>query len=200
MNSRLSKTVWLSLLLVVVASGVSSAAERGSCDCGNEAGAIHARIKGGVGFFSNLGETFFVDNDPAPAFGLDLGVELGGGFGLMAGGRLILENRSSRIDGTNAIDSRFFSVAPTYSVKKGRARVTASLALGILSSSLETFPVGGSQTNVNTSRFGIAPGVDLDVQIGGGATLNLSFQYLFGTGTEPSPDLLMPMAGIGWEF
>ncbi len=195
MISRLSKTVWLSLLLVVVASGVSSAAERGSCECGNDAGAIHARIKGGVGFFSGLG---FVTNDPSPAFGLDLGVELGGGFGVVAGGRLILENRSTLNTTTNSIDSRFFSVAPTYSLKKGRARVTGSLAFGILSSSLETFSV--SQAVTNTSRFGIAPGVDLDVQIGGGATLNLSFQYLFGTGTEPSPDLLMPMAGIGWEF
>jgi hypothetical protein len=175
--------------------GTSATAAETAKSC-HEVASISAKLKAGASYYSHLE---FSPNDASLGLGMDVGFNPTSGLGISAGVRILQESRVTRNNITTSIDSRYFGIAPGYTVKKDSARLSGSLGLGVMTSTIERME---NLTTVltNSTRMALAPGLELDVMIGGGASLNLSLQYLVTLGSAPNPWVFLPMAGIGWTF
>jgi hypothetical protein len=184
------------ILGAFIMSAVPSSYAAGKEAAGFEVSSISARIKAGASYYSHLD---FNPNSASLGLGVDVGFKSASGFGVTAGARILQDSRAVLANESASINSRYFGVAPEYTLKKGNASLSANVGLGILTSTTQRT----SNMNIvlsNSSRMAIAPGLDFDVLIGGGATLNVSVQYLVSLGSKPSPWVFLPMAGIGWNF
>jgi hypothetical protein len=156
---------------------------------------IFVRVKAGPTFYSNF--------DPITSTlgtGLDLGYRAQSGFGLAASAKFNLNESEQISSGTATSKSLVFGVEPNYSVTKGIATLSFGVGVGVLSSTSDLNPNSGSDTTSTTnSRSALMPDVEADLDIGAGAFVNVSVQYVASFGT-PHPSFVSPMAGIGYRF
>ncbi len=162
----------------------------------DETETIFVRAKFGNSYFSSL--------DPvssALGVGLDLGFRTAGGFGLTGMAKLGFDG--SKYDGTGdlTVQTRFFGIAPTYSVTKGAAILTFGIGVGTYALTSQ-YRVGynASPTKVSTSRLGIAPLVQADFALSSSISLGVGTSYLVSLGKKPNFSEFLPMAGIGFLF
>ncbi len=174
----------------------SSALAAEPAKSGNEVATISAKLKAGASYYSHLEVN---PNNASLGLGMDVGFNSTGGFGVSAGVRIIQQSRATLINATTGIDSRYFGIAPGYTLKKDNARLSANLGLGVMTSTIEQI-VSLTTVITNSTRMALTPGLEFDVMIGGGASLNLGIQYLVTLGKAPNPWVFLPMAGIGWTF
>ncbi len=194
MVKKLSVSV-LVLGAILISLG-SSARAAEPTQSGVEVATISAKVKAGASYYSHLD---FNPNSASLGLGLDVGFNSAGGFGVSAGVRILQQSRATLFNTSTGIDSRYFGIAPGYTLKKDNARLTANLGLGVMTSTIQQFQ-NLNTVITNSTRMALAPGLEFDVLIGRGASLNLGIQYLVTMGSNPSPWVFLPMAGIGWTF
>jgi hypothetical protein len=160
---------------------------------------IFVRLKGGAGFYSNL--------DPissAPGIGLDVGYRSPSGFGVTGSSFIFFEADEPIVISNSTLfqsaSVKFFGIAPTYSVIKGKACISFSLAVGGLLVSTGSGTNSFSIIPVTVSEFALAPSIDADFRLTDTFSVNGGIRFIKSIGGLPNLAIISPTIGIGLVF
>lgn len=181
----------------------SSRTSREDSEWEDSSGNLYFRLKGGPSFYSNL--------DPITStigLGFDLGFKSTSGFGISAMGILNLEKVEALAavgqSVTTDIDTLFLGLSPSFFITHKGINLSFGLGMGVLRVGQDVLisPNVGQNTSASTSssRFALAPNVQLDFLLGSNFFLNIGFQYIFSFGDSPKPAFFSPMGGFGLRF
>jgi hypothetical protein len=192
----MKKSGWLLALVPVFLVSAPVRAE--------EVESIYFRVKAGPQYFSGLSPV-----SSAIGVGLDLGYRTAGGFGVHGMARLGFNGET---DTSSAVTSypidraktRFLGVAPGFAVTKDSTRLSFALGAGAYTVSNEQTISTGSSTAIvgpfTTTRFGLAPTIDIDFALGSSVGFTLGISYVTSVGSKPHFSEFTPMAGLAFQL
>lgn len=157
--------------------------------------AVFFRIKGGMGFYSNLNPI-----SSAPVIGMDVGYRAPNGLGVTGTSRFFLSQSEVSANISTEASVKLFALTPTYSITKGKACITLGLGIGGALVSIGSGTVGVGQFLTTVSEFVLAPSMDADFVITDSFAFNAGIQFIKSLGSQPNLAIIAPTIGAALMF